>query len=422
VVILITAGDAPVTAVVKKFTILLPPAILLLMAYLAIPRIADLPPAQYELAQLSPYLFVAGGLILSFAFGRGRVFFVLLLLSLFYWLFRTHLQQGISDFAPHVIFQFLCLLLPLNITIFCCMRERGVFTFAGRLRFAFLVMQLAAVAWIIRYREDYGELPVLFSRPLLHIPPIEASPVPQLALLVTLIGFCFILYRVLAYKSPIESGLLGVLVAVFIAFNTLAVANFPLAFIGAAALILAISVLQDSHNMAFRDDLTGLPSRRALNEQMLALGRQYAIAMLDVDHFKKFNDTHGHDVGDQVLKMVAKKIGAVKGGGRPFRYGGEEFTIVFPRRKTADAIPFLEEVRKAIGAYELSIRGKDRPKKAEEGKKKRGAPQGDKTVSVTISIGVAESNDSLRLPDDVIKAADKALYRAKDKGRNQVSK
>lgn len=409
-------------AALKKLTVLAPSVILLVMAYLAIPHIAALSPPQHELALLSPYLFIATGLILSFAFSRGRVFFVLLLLAGFYWIFRTYLQHGLSDFLPRVVFQFLCLLIPLNITIFCHVRERGIFTLSGRMRFAFLAVQLAAVAWIIRYREDYGDVPRFFSRPFWDLPFISGSPVPQAAWLVAVIGFFMILYRVVTRKSPIDSGFLGAIVAVFIAFNTLAVGDFTLVFIAAAAFILAVSVLQDSHNMAFRDDLTGLPSRRALNEQMLSLGRQYSIAMLDVDHFKIFNDTHGHDVGDQVLKMVAKKIGAVKGGGRPFRYGGEEFTIVFPRRKMSDAIPFLEDVRSAISAYELSIRSKDRPRKAEEGKKKRNAGHGEKTVSVTISIGVAESSDSLRLPDDVIKAADKALYRAKSKGRNQVSK
>ena len=175
-------------------------------------------------------------------------------------------------------------------------RERR-FTLAGRLRFAFLVLQLAAVVWILRYQEDYSGISLFFGQQFLHIPLISAMVVPQAALLVAIAGFGLILYRVMARKSPIDSGLLGSLVAVFIACNTLAVSNFPLVFIGAAALILAVSILQDSHNMAFRDDLTGLPSRRALNEQMLSMGRQYAIAMLDVDHFKKFNDTHGHDVG-----------------------------------------------------------------------------------------------------------------------------
>jgi GGDEF domain-containing protein len=174
--------------------------------------------------------------------------------------------------------------------------------------------------------------------------------------------------------------------------------------------------------MAFRDEMTGLPSRRALNEQLLGLGRQYAIAMLDVDHFKRFNDTYGHDVGDQVLKMVAKKMAAVKGGGKAYRYGGEEFTILFPRKKMAEAIPFLEDVRKTVAAYQLVIRGSDRPKQEKDGKKQRSSGSGEKSVSVTISIGIAESGDSPRNTGEVIKAADKALYRAKNKGRNQLSK
>jgi PleD family two-component response regulator len=172
--------------------------------------------------------------------------------------------------------------------------------------------------------------------------------------------------------------------------------------------------------MAFRDDLTGLPSRRALNERLMDSGRKYIIAMLDVDHFKNFNDTYGHDVGDQVLKMVAGKINGVKGGGKPFRYGGEEFTVIFPRRRLAEAIPHLEEVRKAIAAYQLVLRDSARPKKAVQGKNQRGSGSGE-TVSITISIGVAESGDR-STPAEVLREADQALYRAKRKGRNVLSK
>lgn len=174
--------------------------------------------------------------------------------------------------------------------------------------------------------------------------------------------------------------------------------------------------------MAFRDELTGLPSRRALNEQLLGLGRQFVIAMLDIDHFKRFNDTYGHDVGDQVLRMVAKKLAAVKGGGKAFRYGGEEFMFLFPRKKMAEAIPFLEDVRKAVAAYQLVLRDNDRPKQEKDGKRQRNAERGEKSVSVSVSIGIAESSDNLRHTGEVIKAADKALYRAKNQGRNQLSK
>jgi PleD family two-component response regulator len=154
---------------------------------------------------------------------------------------------------------------------------------------------------------------------------------------------------------------------------------------------------------------------------MSGFGQRYSVAMLDVDHFKKVNDSYGHDVGDQVLKMVAGKIRAVGLGSRPYRYGGEEFTIVFPKKTAAEVIPCLEELRKKLAAYQLWIRNETRPNHIRQGRKMRTGRSGDQCISVTLSIGIAEKNDELRSPGDVIKAADRALYRAKNKGRNRLS-
>jgi diguanylate cyclase (GGDEF)-like protein len=221
-------------------------------------------------------------------------------------------------------------------------------------------------------------------------------------------------------QTPVESGLLGALAAVVITLAKVTSPDVPALFCFAAGVIITLSILQDSYNMAFRDDLTGIPSRRALNENLHGMGRRYAIAMLDVGHFKRFNDTYGHDVGDQVLKMVAKKMQSVGGSGKAFRYGGEEFTVLFPGKRIADALPHLEAVRKAIEEYSLAIRSDDRPKDTKQGQSKRGNRSGFTEVSVTISIGVAESGEGNGNPAEVMKAADKALYRAKSKGRNQV--
>jgi GGDEF domain-containing protein len=210
------------------------------------------------------------------------------------------------------------------------------------------------------------------------------------------------------------------MIALAIAAAKITTPDLPAAFCSAAGLIITLAIIQDSYNMAFRDDLTGLPSRRALNESLHGLGRRYAVAMLDVDHFKRFNDTYGHDVGDQVLKMVAKKMEGVSGGGRAYRYGGEEFTVLFPGKRSADAVPHLEALRKTIEEYRLAIRSDDRPREQKQGEGKRGSKQGTTEVSVTISIGVAESGDGQGSTAEVLKAADKALYRAKSKGRNQV--
>lgn len=182
--------------------------------------------------------------------------------------------------------------------------------------------------------------------------------------------------------------------------------------------VLVIAV--DAYFLAYRDDLTGLPSRRALNQLALSLGRKYILAMLDIDHFKKFNDTYGHDIGDQVLKLVAKKIGKVKGGGKAFRYGGEEFTIVFTGKTIEQALAELEAVRQAIESYKIVIRQPQRKTKQQRNVKKVSKNSDFKTVNVTISIGVAvrESKQSF---EQALKCADQALYKAKHKGRNNVS-
>ncbi len=176
---------------------------------------------------------------------------------------------------------------------------------------------------------------------------------------------------------------------------------------GAGALML-LATLEASFDLAFRDRLTGLPGRRALEELLEQQGQHYAVAMVDVDHFKKFNDRYGHDAGDRVLQAVARRLTAVRGGGRAFRYGGEEFTIVFPRRDVAHAGQHLEDVRKAIKDTRVPL-----PRKAGKATKER-------RVSVTVSIGVAQRNDALPAPDAVVKEADRALYRAKKAGRNRV--
>ncbi len=406
-------------SLVKKLSIFTVPAVLLAAAYLAMPRIPTLAPPWKELLPYIPFTAIAVGMLLSLHFHRSRILFVLLLLAVFSWSCDTFFRSGIIGFRERMIFQAISLLVPLNITLFCFMRERGVLTVGGRLRIAFLGVQAVVIGWFVRY--NYTGVEEFLSRRFLSSPLLDHLPLSQGALLVLFAGSLLMGIRVIKRQSHIDSGILGVMAAIGFTCAWRGAPDASLAFVAAAALILTVSILQDTYNMAFRDDLTGLQSRRALNEQLMCLGRQYVVAMVDVDHFKRFNDTYGHEVGDQVLKMVAAKLQGVRGGGKAFRYGGEEFTILFPRKKIAETVPHLEDLRKAIAGYKLWLRGADRPKKAKEGEKQRNGKESDIAVSVTVSIGVAESEEGCN-PSDIIKTADKALYRAKHKGRNQLSR
>jgi diguanylate cyclase (GGDEF)-like protein len=128
--------------------------------------------------------------------------------------------------------------------------------------------------------------------------------------------------------------------------------------------------------------------------------------MCDVDHFKKFNDTYGHDAGDQVLKIVASTLLRVQGGGRAFRFGGEEFALIFKRRSAAEVQPYVDALREAVARTSFMPHDRNQT--------------GDGSVNITISIGIADHSDARATPQMVLEGADSALYRAKESGRNCV--
>jgi diguanylate cyclase (GGDEF)-like protein len=257
--------------------------------------------------------------------------------------------------------------------------------------------------------------------PLTTAPLPFASPIPQLGLASIALGLVAIAAAAVMRRSAVVGALGWALAAFAAALHFSAAKGAPAVFVAAAGLVLVVGVLQETYRLAFRDELTRLPSRRALNERLQSVSRRYAIAMVDVDHFKRFNDTYGHDVGDQVLRMVAARLARVGGGGRPFRYGGEEFTVLFAGKSADDALPHLEALRADIEDYRMAIRAADRPRRKRAGKRRRSGTPSAQTVSVTVSIGVAEREPRHDYPEAVIKAADKALYRAKRAGRNRVA-
>lgn len=188
----------------------------------------------------------------------------------------------------------------------------------------------------------------------------------------------------------------------------------------ALPLVIAAAMLTDAYSVAYRDALTGIPNRRALTQMMKTLGRRYAIAMADVDHFKSFNDTWGHETGDQVLKLVAGLLSRHSLPVRVFRYGGEEFTLVFRGMTRHEATPILDELRERIAHYPLTVRDTGRPRSGKRGKRQRGRGRAaTKQVRITASFGVTDAY-SARTPDEAIRIADKALYKAKQAGRNCV--
>ena len=213
-------------------------------------------------------------------------------------------------------------------------------------------------------------------------------------------------FAVLTYLSAIS------LVALAVPFRaaTLRDRNFLFALRGRFASERLVAANEQLRELSHRDDLTGLPNRRYFErifhtafQAAVANGDDLAVMMIDVDRFKRFNDTHGHAAGDGVLRQVAKELEQqFRGPGSTVaRYGGEEFVVVVENCSEEKAMALADRARAAVAQRAVSL--------------DIGGP-----VSVTISIGVALRKRAGMSADALVECADAALYAAKDSGRNIV--
>jgi len=399
----------------KSLMALFLPMAILFGTYFVLQSVPKVHPAILNLYTYFPYAVLTVGLLLAWRFNRARAFFPLVLLSVCYWAIQSYVV-GKTGLQSDVYFALMCLLVPVNYLIFVLLGERGIFTQRGIIRLVFIAAQVLMAVLLVRYALKPAS--EILYRIIDTSGWLPSRQVPQLAQPVFAFSLLVVVARVFQKRNAVEGGLAASLLSMALAFEYMGNQFVMISYFSVAAFVMVMTVIQDSWQMAYVDELTSLPGRRALNEQLLKLGQVYTIAMVDVDHFKKFNDTYGHDVGDQVLRYVAARMESVGSGGRAYRYGGEEFTLLFPGRPMAECTDALKRVHQAIGDSSFALRAKDRPKTRPESPVQ--SKQLAKGVQITVSIGVASCKNGDMTPREVIKQADGALYKAKGDGRNRI--
>jgi diguanylate cyclase (GGDEF)-like protein len=390
------------------------PEALLLGAAVASLHVDALRAPMRDFAPFFPIVVFGLGFLLALRFQRSRLVFALLILALVEW----GLDRTRTGDVGRFVWQAAAVLIPLNLAAVMLMTERGIFTRTGLVRIAVLLAQVGGVAAVVRYAPGSAEL--FASYQPLPSDWFSWTPLGQPALLAFLVGATLIIVGIVFRASVTGRAFLWSLVAAFLAMHSVDTPVAATIYGSTAALILVVAVIEASYLMAYQDGLTGLPARRALTEALQRVNGKFTIAMVDVDHFKKLNDRYGHDVGDQVLRMLASRLAKVSNGGRAFRYGGEEFAILFPGDRMQECLPELETLRLSVEESKFTVRRRlqrRKPAKASNGgRSAKARPQ----ITVTVSIGAAESNGRQDSPELVLQAADRALYRAKDAGRNRV--
>ena len=403
-----------------------PGGVLLLVAALVLQT--GLVPLSAQAVDFYYYAVFSAGALLAWRFHPSRVILVLLTLLLAHRAIDFFSAGRILAAGPgRIAFETVAFLLPLNFLVFSLIAERGFVLPATFPRLALLFLESVLVAVLCRP----GELqsPSILRFHFLNAYWFSWTKIPQLPLFAFVLCFAVLLVRFLLRHKPVDNGLLWSLAATLLGLQAGAISQIGSAYFATAGLILVASLVENSYFLAYHDELTSLPARRAFNDALLALELPYVVAAVDIDHFKNVNDTYGHDAGDQVLSMVAARLARIDSGGQAYRVGGEEFTVLFPGKTIKDVLPALEALRLAIAETSFRVRSTTDRRKVPRGPDRRGQKQRNAKsaerqksgqLSVTISIGVAEPGGKTGRIEDVIQAADKALYRAKRGGRNRI--
>jgi GGDEF domain-containing protein len=381
------------------------------------------------------YLVFIAGILLAWRFQSSNTLSAMVLLLISHRALEFFSNGKVVANGPgRVAFEVIAMLLPLNFLVLSLVPERRLTIPTTATRAIALFFQSTFVAAVCR--PGVTKAPGIFHFTLLDKNYVRWTHIAQPALLVFFLTFGFLATRFWTRRKPLDSGLLWATAAIFAGLQVGGIGRLGSAYFATAALILAGSIIENSYLLAYHDELTSLQGRRAFNLALPQLTAPYVVAAVDIDHFKSVNDTYGHDTGDQVLRMVASRLARVSGGGEAYRVGGEEFTVLFPGKTSKEVTSHLEDLRQLIEASSFRLRSMpDRRSAPRETTDRRTDTKGsrkaskkvtqsaltdDGKLSVTVSIGIAECKSQAQKVDQVIEAADQALYQAKKNGRNRI--
>jgi diguanylate cyclase (GGDEF)-like protein len=376
-----------------------------------------LPADLLSLLPQLPFILLPVALLIPLFSNHSKELATSLLMLCAYWLIRNHLQAPLQTVPAAQIFYLLCVVLPINVLALIWLPEHGLRHPQG-----IAIALLPAIGLFLLAQLLVANPGLMADTSRTNIASAIGS-IHLSALSAWLYGLAFAcaIFSAIWQQQMYASSAVGCALILAITMGWIDVANISAIMFTGLGLLLTINITSGLFHIGFYDELTQIGNRRALLAAAKTAGNQYSLAMIDADHFKKINDRFGHDLGDQALRVIASCISKVGCGAKAFRYGGEEFCLLFKEKSQAEVTDCLEQLRQAIANYDMVIRDKKaRPAQCAKGEKNRGASRRHSNLRLTVSVGVVDSSAGGSF-EQLIKLADRALYRAKAGGRNRLA-
>ncbi len=407
----------------RKWAALIPPLILLCAIHiLLIAGEMSLGWLRQSLWQYIPYIIC--GLVVIFAafFGPSRLLFISLLWIVIIYFIQSALIGDKDAARADILIVLSSVYAAPFAALFYHIPERGFFSINTLIN-ALVVISVGVVMFLLGAGAAKNAAGIAGS-PLL-LPVSSWFRMSRLGALNMAVCIPFLLIR-RKHESPMTGPI--IVIGLFFVAGALnyrsslwsdEVETSAFLIFGSGAQVCVLwGLLESLWRNAYTDELTGLPGRHSLRNHFSNVGIPYAIALADIDCFKKINDKHGHDVGDQALRFTASKLSKASAG-TVYRYGGEEFVIVYEQIAKEEAAAAGEELRLAVASRQFALRGRDRPRKKPS--TRRTNRKNKAGIKITVSIGIAYNDDPEVPPYEIMEKADKAMYAAKRAGRNRVN-
>src|SRR5437899_2258596 len=306
------------------------------------------------------------------------------------------------------------LLLPLTLGVIAWLGETRALSARGASWLGVILLQ-AGVVGLVEFLQP-AALGASLDRPLVAVDARPWISLPQLAIFAFAAMLGAHVARSVRGRRPLPAGAVWALVASFLALDTAGSGGPADLHFATAGMLLALGTVLEAPPVVHRHEVTGLPASLELNKIIRRLPRPYALACVAIDEFRMFREEQGVEVANRMLRLVAKALTKIGGGGHVFYLlRDHEFVVVFPRKSVEAAARYLNAVRRAVEAASLDV-SLAQPAKA--GHKAIGVVK--RTVAGTISAGVAEPQSCAADPFNVLREAELALARAQQTGMNRI--
>ena len=405
------SGAGGLIAVTRAASLVVSALLLSSAAVLALAR--TLPESVAGAVDAGALIVFGGGALLGLLVRRGRLALGLIVLALS--------DRALVHLDSRAIFDVVAVLLPLNLAVIAWLDEASLHSTRGASRLAVVIVEAGVVGLL--QRPGFSPVGAWLDQPLLFPDLREWTVLPQLGLLAFAAALGLVLTRFLVDGRPFAAAAGWAVVASFLALDGTSAGNPVSVHFATAGLLLLVGASWERPRGAHIDEVTGLSGSLGLNKALERLPRHYTLASVEIDDFRAFRDEHGSEAARRMLRRVGDELKKIGGGGRPFYCGAHTFAVLFRRTSSTAATGHLNAVRRRIEAASVDVRIPERPRPAGQPASRTDRPTRvvERTVSVTISAGVAEPENGHADPHEVLRAAEAALGRAKEAGQNRVS-